>query len=153
MIEQRSKHYGSPSAKFAILLLMTLDTPAWRALSTAAQALYPWLVMEFKGKKYNNNGKIRLSVRQAALKMGTSKDTVARAFGDLQAKGFIKVTKGGSLGISGMGKCPEYEIAAITLPENGTKANKYYEDWKDSSDFKVFKHPVKNGKGKNKSLS
>ena len=44
MIEQRSKHYGSPSAKFAILLLMTLDTPAWRALSTAAQALYPWLV-------------------------------------------------------------------------------------------------------------
>ena len=153
MIEQRSKHYGSPSAKFAILLFMTLDTPAWRALSTAAQALYPWLVMEFKGKNYNNNGKIRLSVRQAALKMGTSKDTVARAFGDLQAKGFIKVTKGGSLGISGMGKCPEYEIAAITLPENGTKANKYYEDWKDSSDFKVFKHPVKNGKGKNKSLS
>ena len=67
MIEQRSKHYGSPSAKFAILLLMTLDTPAWRALSTAAQALYPWLVMEFKGKNYNNNGKIRLSVRQAAL--------------------------------------------------------------------------------------
>ena len=153
MRKQRKKHYGSPSAKFAILLLMTLDTPAWRALSTAAQALYPWLVMEFKGKNYNNNGKIRLSVRQAALKMGTSKDTVARAFGDLQAKGFIKVTKPGSLGISGMGKCPEYEIAALTLPKNGTKANEYFKDWKEGNDFKVFKHPVKNGKGKNKSLS
>ena len=93
-------------------------------MSTATQALYPWLIMEFKGKIYNNDGKIRLSFRQAALKMGTSKDTVARAFGDLQAKGFIKVTKPGSLGISGMGKCPEYEIAALTLPKNGKGKNK-----------------------------
>ena len=48
---------------------------------------YPWLVMEFNGKRFNNNGQIRLSVRQAALKMGISKDTAARVFRDLQAKG------------------------------------------------------------------
>ena len=36
---------------------------------------------------------------------------------------------------------------------NGTKANEYFKDWKEGNDFKVFKHPVKNVKGKNKSLS
>ena len=71
--------------------LSVMDNPAWRALSTAAQAPYPTLVLEFKGKKFNNNGQIRLSVRQATLKMGISKDTVSWAFRDLQAKGFLLV--------------------------------------------------------------
>jgi len=109
--------------------------------------------MEFKGSQYYNNGRIKLSVRQAALKMSSSKDTVSRALGDLQAKGFIKVIKGGSLGISGMGKCPEYEITDISLPKNGSKANDNFKDWKEVNEFKIFKHPVKNGEGKNKSLS
>ena len=130
-----------------------MDTPAWRALSSVAQALYPWLVMEFNGEKYNNNGEIRLSVRQAAFKMGVSKDTAARAFYDLQAKGFIKVKKGGSLGISGMGKCPEYEITGLPLSENGRIANDHYKEWTEEKDFEIFRHPVKNDKGKNKVLS
>ena len=130
--------------------LSVMDTPAWRALSSAAQALYPWLVMEFKGEKYNNNGEIRLSVRQAGFKMGVSKDTAARAFYDLQAKGFIKVKKGGSLGISGMGKCPEYEITGITLPENGRNANEHFREWTEVKDFEIFIHTVKIIKEKTK---
>ena len=153
MAKKSRKRYGNPSGKHAALPLLTLSSPAWRALSSAAQALYPWLVMEFKGTQFNNNGKIRLSVRQAALKMGVSKDTAARAFYDLQAKGFIKVKKGGSLGISGMGKCPEYEITDIILPENGRKANDHFKEWTEGKDFEIFRHPVKNAKGKNKVLS
>ena len=133
--------------------LSVMNTPAWRALSSVAQALYPWLVMEFKGTQFNNNGEIRLSVRQAAFKMGVSKDTAARAFYDLQAKGFIKVKKGGSLGISGMGKCPEYEITGLPLSENGRIANDHYKEWTEEKDFEIFRHPVKNDKGKNKVLS
>ena len=88
-MSRRNKNYGrEPTGKYAQMLLAVMDTPALRALSSAAQALYPWLVMEFKGKQFNNNGQIRLSVRQAALKMGISKATAARAFRDLQAKGF-----------------------------------------------------------------
>ena len=41
---------GSPSGKYAKLPLIVIDTPAWRALSISAQALFPWLLMEFKGK-------------------------------------------------------------------------------------------------------
>ena len=153
MAKKSRKRCGNPSGKYAPMPLSVMDTPAWRALSSAAQALYPWLVMEFKGEQFNNNGKIRLSVRQAALKMGVSKDTAARAFYDLQAKGFIKVKKGGSLGISGMGKCPEYEITGRTLPENGRKANDDFKEWTEGKDFEIFRHAVKNHKGKNKALS
>ena len=143
----------SPSGKHAAIPLTVVDTPAWRALGPSAQALFVWLIMEFKGNNYNNNGQIRLSVRQAAMKMGASKDTAARSFSDLQAKGFIKVTKGGSLGISGMGKCPEYEITTIALPINGTKAHNNFQHWTKGNDFEIFKHLVKNGNGKNKNLS
>ena len=152
-LSHRNKNYrAQPTGKYAPMPLSVMDTPAWRALSSAAQALYPWLVMEFKREKYNNNREIRLSVRQAGFKMGVSKDTAARAFCDLQAKGFIKVKKGGSLGISGMGKCPEYEITGITLPENRRNANDDFREWRKGKDFEIFRHHVKNHKGKNKTL-
>ncbi len=71
-----------------------METPAWRALTLSAQALYPWVRLEWRGAKFNNNGKIRLSVRQAAAKMGCGVNTAARAFQELQAKGFLVVTEG-----------------------------------------------------------
>ena len=142
------KTHGNADAKFAQLPLTVIDTPAWRALSLSAQALFPWLLMEFKGKKYNNNGKISLSVRQAAERMGVAKDTAAKAFRELQAKGFIVVKKGASLGVEGHGKCPEYEITFITTLHK--EASKLYLDWSEDEDFPIFAHPVKNPTGKSK---
>ena len=148
MSSKNSKFLGEPLGKCAILPLSVLDTEAWRSLSSAAQALFPWLVMEFRGVKFNNNGKIRLSVRQAAERMGVARDTAARAFHDLQAKGFLLVKKGASLGVSGHGKCPEYEITFITNVHNGP--SKLYLTWSDNEEFEIFKHPVKNPTGKRK---
>lgn len=148
MSSKNSKYLGEPLGKCAILPLSVLDTEAWRSLSSAAQALFPWLVMEFRGAKFNNNGKICLSVRQAAERMGVARDTAARAFHDLQAKGFILVKKGASLGVSGHGKCPEYEITHIANVHKG--ASKLYLTWSDDEEFEIFKHPVKNPTGKRK---
>ncbi len=39
-----------------------MQMPAWRALPATAQALYPWLKLEWHGPRANNNGKISLSV-------------------------------------------------------------------------------------------
>ena len=139
---------GSPSGKYAGLPLKVLDTDAWRALSLSAQALFPWLIMEFKGNTYNNNGKISLSVRQAVERMGVARDTAAKAFRDLQAKGFIVVKKGASLGVEGHGKCPEYEITFIATLHK--EASKLYLDWSEDEDFPIFAHPVKNPTGKSK---
>ena len=145
------KPYGSPQSKYARILLYVVDTDAWRALGTASHSLFILLSLEWKGPKYNNNGKITLSARQAAERMGVTRDTAAKAFRDLQAKGFIVVTKGGSLGVTGHGKCPEYEITCIEMPQR-EKSNRFLY-WTSGNDFDVFVHPVKNPAGKNKSLS
>lgn len=147
----RKKPYGSPLSKYARILLYVVDTDAWRALGTASHSLFILLSLEWNGPNYNNNGKISLSVRQAAERMGVSRDTAAKAFRDLQAKGFIVVKKGGSLGVTGHGKCPEYEITSIELPHK-EKSN-HFLHWTHGNDFDVFVHPVKNPDGKNKGLS
>jgi hypothetical protein len=40
---------------------------------------YPWFKFEWRGADKNNNGKIRLSVRQLADRMGVRPDTAADA--------------------------------------------------------------------------
>ena len=151
MTKRRHKGYGAPTGKYAAVPLSVINTPAWRAMGTSPQALFVWLLMEWKGPKFNNNGKITLSVRQAAERMGVSRDTAAKAFRDLQAKGFIEVKKGGSLGLLGHGKCPEFEITSLVLP--GRNASQKYLSWTTDNDFPIFKHPTKNPNGKNRTLS
>ena len=80
------RNNGNKRVKFTKLILVYMQYPAWCALSPNAQALYQWLKMECKGPKANNNGKISLSVRQAAKCVGVSNDTAAKAFHELQAK-------------------------------------------------------------------
>jgi len=145
------KRYGSPRGKYAPIMLYVVDTDAWRSLGTASHSLFILLCLEWNGPTFNNNGKIILSVRQAAERMGVSRDTAAKAFRELQAKGFIIVRKGGSLGVTGHGKCPEYEITSIEMTHKD-KSNLFL-DWTSGNDFDVFVHPVKNHAGKNKSLS
>ena len=148
MARRRKKTSGNPRGKYAALPLTVIDTPAWRALSSTAQALVPWLIMEFKGADLNNNGKISLSVRQVAKRMGVARDTAAKAFRDLQAKGFIVVKKGASLGVEGHGKCPEYEITFLATLHK--EASKLYLEWSEDKEFPIFVHPVKNPTGKSK---
>ena len=151
MTTRFKKQLGSPTGKFTTINLYVVDAPAWRAVKTTSHSLFILLCLEWGGPKYNNNGKITLSVRQAAERMGVSRDTAAKAFRELQSKGFIVVTKGGSLGVTGHGKCPEYEITSIAMPHQD-KSNLFL-DWTPGNDFDVFAHPVKNPNGKNKSLS
>lgn len=51
------------------------------------------LKVECRGSEASNNGKIALSGCQAAERLRVAPDTTARAFHDLQPKGFIAVTK------------------------------------------------------------
>ncbi len=131
------------SGKFTMMILVYMQHPAWRALSPKAQALYPWLKMEWKGPKANNNGKISLSVRQAAECMGVANDTAAKAFHELQAKGFIVMTEPASLGVKGQGKCPKYEITELQLPDR-PRGRCLFSKWEQGSDFPVIKGNVSN---------
>lgn len=139
--ENRVDHYTQ-------LIRSMLETEAWRALPSVAQALYPWLRLEWRGPKNNNNGKIRLSVRQAAERMGVSINTAARAFHALQAKGFIVITEMAHLGLSGEAKSPAYELTEIELPLKSERGGrKLYRDWREGRDFPVHKAVANNPKG------
>lgn len=132
------------------MLRSTMETPAWRALSTTAQALYPWLKLEWKGTDYNNNGRIQLSIKQAAKKLGVSINTANKAFHHLQAKGFIVVTEMGALGVSGVGKSPKYELTELGHPNSNSFApQRLYIQWEPSQEFAVQMHHASNGLGAN----
>ena len=123
--------------KWTKVLLKTIDTPAWRKLPTKSQSLYMLVKLEWKGEKLNNNGKIALSCRQAAKKMGVSLNTAASAFRELQAKGFIVVTGPSYLGVEGKAKYQFYEITELPMP--GEKNAKHlYASWTRGNDYPII---------------
>ncbi len=128
----------------------TMVTEAWRSLSTTAQALYPWLKFEWHGPQRNNNGKIQLSVRQAADRLNVSTNTAARAFHDLQAKGFLVAREIACLGASGQGRTTEFEITEIAMPgAEKSSGRKLYLNWPPGNDFPIRKPNTNNPAGLN----
>ena len=146
----RDKRNEKRSEHFTKMIRNTMEAPAWAALSTTAQAIYPFLKLEWKGARYNNNGKIRLSVRQAAERIGIGVNTAAHGFHDLQAKGFIVVAGRACLGISGMARSASYELTELAMPNSGQQSSrKLYRDWQKGRDFPVEKHGANNPAGRN----
>ena len=136
-MKDRLKRANNRTDQFTMMIRHTMEEPAWRALSTTAQALYPWLKLEWHGAKSNNNGKVRLSVRQASGRMGVTPDTAARAFHDLLRKGFIVQTEQACLGVEGAAKSPAYEITELKMPGAIGDGRKLYRDWRLGKDFEV----------------
>jgi hypothetical protein len=124
-----------------------METPAWRALPPVAQALYPWLKLEWRGPDSNNNGSIRFSVRQAAEALGVAIDTAARAFHDLQAKGFIIMKEPAVLGLEGAAKSPAFELTELG-GRDGLGPRKLYMQWTEGCDFPVLKAAANNPTGR-----
>jgi hypothetical protein len=81
----------NPTSRFARLDHRLLNSPAYRALSTAARALLVELTMLDNGE---NNGSLYLSIRDAAGRLGMADLSAVRsAFDELQELGFIEMTE------------------------------------------------------------
>lgn len=146
----RDKKSEGRGGHFASMKRAIMETEAWRSLPPVAQALYPWLLLEWRGPGNNNNGRISLSVRQAAERIGVSKDTASKAFRDLQSRGFIFCTKPPEIGLSGVASCPMYEITEIALPTAETnQGRRLYKDWRRGNDQPVVRAPTHNPSGSN----
>lgn len=137
----RDKRNENSQEAVTAMRLSVMRSAAWRALSLPSQALYPWLKLEWRGAKFNNNGNLRLSVRQAAERMGCNAKTVMRAFQELQAKGFIIQTESAFLGTEGMGKAPAYELTEIVPHGQKGPGKQLYLNWSEGHDFPVRKSP------------
>lgn len=103
-------------------------SPAWRNLSGSAIKVWLEIRCRYHG---GNNGKLSLSLDEAARLLGIGKATVARAFTELEAKGFLTLTRKGQW----YGRqASEYAITDRSL--NGhpaTKAWKHYRPEKQNS--------------------
>lgn len=135
--------------QYTKLILRTVLSPAWSALPTVAQAIYPFLKFEWRGSRNNNNGKISLSYRQAAERLGVNKNTAQKGFHELQAKGFIVVTSFGALGVEGEARGPTYEITELAMPGAHVGRNLFLK-WRAGQDLDVQKHTTNNPAGRNR---
>jgi hypothetical protein len=97
---------------FVPLLVDTLDSPAWLALSHGARSLYIALRRRYS-TNFKNNGKIYLATRDAAKELGSGLEEIGNWYRELQHYGFIVMTTGGCLGVEGVGKAPHWRLTEV----------------------------------------
>jgi hypothetical protein len=103
---------GRIDGPFVPLLVETMATSAWKAMSPYARVVYIALKSRYSFKA-RNNARIFLSARDGAEETGLNKTTVARALRELEHYGFIVQTDGGCLGVNGKGKAPHWRLTEI----------------------------------------
>jgi hypothetical protein len=97
---------------FVPLLIVTLDSPAWREMSLGARVLYVALRRRYS-VALHNNGKIFLSQRDAAKEIGSHHNEIARWFRELQHFGFIVMETASHLGFEGKGMAPHWRLTEL----------------------------------------
>jgi hypothetical protein len=91
---------------FVPLLVSTIESPAWRALSHGARSLY----VSLKRRAPKDRNTAYLSHRHAERELGSSRRMVARWFAELKHYGFIVLERHGCLGVEGKGKSPVWRL-------------------------------------------
>jgi hypothetical protein len=108
----RRKDKGRIEGPFVPVLIATMNSAAWRALSPYARVVYIALKSRY-GLDARNNGRIYLSTRDGAEELGFDVKTVARCLRELQHYGFIVMTKVGALGVEGKGVAPHWRLTEL----------------------------------------
>jgi hypothetical protein len=112
---------------FVPLLLGTLDSPAWRALSHGAKALY----VSLKRRVPRQRNEAYLSYRHALLELKSSKRKIAEWFRELQHYGFIVLTEHGMLGVEGKGKSPRWRLTELGKTSKANSGGEFEPPTKD----------------------
>jgi hypothetical protein len=94
---------------FVPLLISTIDSRAWRAMSHGAKSLYTAL----RRRVPNGRNRAYLSYRLAAAELKASQRKIGEWFGELQHYGFIVLAAHGSLGVDGKGKSPHWRLTEL----------------------------------------
>ena len=105
------------SPPFVMIERNVLDSPAWRAMSHGARSLYLALRRRYN-RDFHNNSKIFISVRNAAIEIGSHRDRVSRWYHELQHFGFIVMTKPGNLGLNGAGRATQWRLTEVGYMKN-----------------------------------
>jgi hypothetical protein len=124
---RRHNHKGRSTVEpFVRLPHYLLLSQAWRSLSPVARSVFVELMLIYNG---SNNGRLALSARAAAERVGCSKNTAARAFTELRHKGFIDLCSQGHFDR----KTPhaaEYRLTMHPCQRTGEPASKAFMRWR-----------------------
>ena len=94
---------------FVPLLVSTLDSPAWKAMSHGAARLY----VALRRRVLKGRNRAFISYRTAERELSSSRRKIAEWFGELAHYGFIKLAVPGSLGVEGKGKAPHWRLTEL----------------------------------------
>ena len=86
------KGFIESTERFVKLTYPLIESEAWRWLGPISKAVYIELKRRYNGL---NNGKISLSLSEAAHILKASKSSISRALKQLETHGFIKLIKKG----------------------------------------------------------
>jgi hypothetical protein len=134
---------------FVPLLVATIDTPAWRAMTHGAKILYVALKRRASNDA-RNNGRIFLSQRDARQELRSGFEEITRWYRELQHYGFIVQARGGCLGTDGHGQAPHWrltELGGRGVDGNPSPPTRDFERWngerfKDSKTETRYGNPV-----------
>jgi hypothetical protein len=141
--DRHQKNRQNRLAPFVPMLVGTLDSEAWRAMSHGARSLYVALKRRYN-QTTHNNGRIFLSQRNAAEELNSHHGEIARWFRELQHYGFIVRTAVGSLGVYGRGKAPHWRLTEVGYMGEGP--TREFDRW-DKTKFRDKKTGSRAGNG------
>lgn len=127
MPKRHNQKGRSTTERFLALPYHLLNSPAWLSLSAVTRCVFIELAARYKG---NNNGYLALSVRDAAERVGCSKDSAARALADLIARGFIECCARGHFDRKSP-HASEYRLTLYSCDRTGARASKAFMSWRD----------------------
>lgn len=130
MAKHNHKGRSKTGGAFVMLPNYLLDSPAWRALSTQARALYIELRRRYNGR---NNGQIALSVRDGADLCRMNRDTVASSFKALESLGFVELATPGSFSRK-VRHAAEWRLTTDICDATGAVPSKAFMRWRPEPD-------------------
>jgi hypothetical protein len=154
----KSRH-GKIDGQFVAVLVTTLDSPAWKAMSHGAKVLF----VNLKRKVPRDTNRAFLSYRDAEKALSCGSNKLREWYAELQHYGFIVLAIPHSLGVDGKGRAPHWRLTELGnvkgldgLPEYPTRdflkwdgvkfdPEPYrYGKWDDDTEEKIKSHKKQN---------
>ncbi len=126
MPKRHNQKGRSTTERFVSLPHYMLGSRAWRSLSPVARSVFIELAVIYNG---SNNGRLALSVRDAAERVCCSKNTASRALTELTQKGFIDLCSRAHFDR----KTPhaaEYRLTMHPCDRSSDRASKRFMSWR-----------------------
>ncbi|MER8371731.1 hypothetical protein [Mesorhizobium sp. M1406] len=131
-MSSRFKRKGK--AKFLLIEGHLIRSAAWRHATPNDRALY----LEFKWRYDGfNNGRIGLSVRDAAEALGIGKNAASKSFGNLQRLGFVAVVTKGAFSVK-LKRATEWLLTEYKCDVTGELPRKDFMRWRPDEKITVL---------------